>query len=141
MKHFWILRIAENQDGTFGVFLEEDIPFCLTIERKWLNNEKGKSCIPVGDYLCERINSTKFGNTFEVKNVPNRTEILFHKGNIMEDSHGCIVVGEQFEPLDGDNAVLSSGKAFTEFKERTRDVDVFKLSIRDVSIYSGSIGP
>jgi hypothetical protein len=47
----------------------------------------------------------------------------------MDDSHGCIILGEQFEPLNGRNAVLSSGKAFNEFIERTKDINEFKLSI------------
>ena len=117
------------EDGTFGMMLDMVTPFCLTLEREWRNNEIGESCIPDGDYTCRRVNSPKFGNTFEVCDVLHRTAILFHKGNLMDDSHGCIILGEQFEPLDGRNAVLSSGKAFSEFIERTKDIDEFKLSI------------
>lgn len=117
------------EDGTFGMMIDGMIPFCLTLERMWKNNETGESCIPDGDYICKRIESPKFGNTFEVTNVSNRFHILFHKGNLMDDSHGCIILGEQFEPLNGRNAVLSSGKAFNEFIERTKDINEFKLSI------------
>lgn len=110
--------------------LDENLPFCLTIERPWLNNEREKSCIPVGDYICKRINSPKFGITFQVWNVLGRAEILFHKGNIMDDSHGCIIVGERFDPLNGMPAVLASGEAFTEFMSRIWGQDEFALSIR-----------
>ncbi len=130
MKSFSVIRVAENLDGTFGVFLEENISFCLTVERRWINNERGKSCIPLGEYICRRVNSPKFGNTFQICDVPNRSEILFHKGNLMDDSHGCVIVGEQFEPLNGKNAVLSSGKAFDEFLARTKGLNEFKLTIR-----------
>lgn len=131
MKNFNLLRISYIDDGTFGVLLDEKMPFCLTLERIWANNEKGESCIPVGTYACERRLSPKFGNTFEVCEVPNRSEILFHKGNLMDDSHGCILLGEQFEPLNGKTAILASGKAMQEFLERTSGTDEFILTISD----------
>ena len=129
MKIFNLIRITEIEDGTFGVLLDEKIPFALTIERPWLGNLKGVSCIPSDSYICKRIDSPKFGNTFEVTDVPYRSEILFHKGNIMDDSHGCIIIGEQFEYLGGKVAVLSSAKGFSEFLDRTKDLVVFKLNI------------
>lgn len=129
MKHFKLIRITGIQDGTFGVLLDEKIPFSLTVERSWLNNRKNESCIPDGEYLCKRVQSPRFGNTFEVMNVPNRTEILFHKGNIMDDSHGCIIVGEQYEYLRGKVAILASGEAMKEFLNRTINVQEFLFSI------------
>jgi len=132
MRRFSLFRIAQIiSDGTFGVLRDEGIPFCLTLERLWLNNRKSESCIPEGLYICKRLQSPKFGNTFEVTQVPDRTAILIHKGNIIEDSHGCIILGEQFEPLNGHNAVLSSGKAFDEFLQRTRDLNEFELIIQN----------
>ncbi len=132
MKNLTLFRFSQIPDGTFGVLLDEDIPFCLTVERLWLNNQKGISCIPVGIYYCRRIDSPKFGNTFEVSHVIGRSEILFHKGNIMDNSHGCIIVGEQYESLNGKIAVLASGKAFEEFLIRLRDVSEFRLTIKEV---------
>ncbi len=129
MKLFNLVRISGIEDGTFGVFLDGEIPFCLTLERQWLNNRVGESCIPSGEYICQRVNSPKFGDTFEVKDVTDRTAILFHKGNLMDDSHGCILVGEQFEPLNGKNGVLASGKAMDEFLKRTQGENEFNLSI------------
>lgn len=132
MKNFKLPRVSHHTDGTFGVLLDENTPFCLTLERPWANNEVGRSCIPAGIYVCRRIQSPKFGNTFEVTNVPDRTAILFHKGNLMDDSHGCIILGEQYEPLNGKNAVLSSGKAFDEFMSRLKGIDEFQLKIEEV---------
>jgi len=129
MGIFKLVRISMISDGTFGVLLEENIPFALTVERPWLNNEKGVSCIPGGSYTCRRIDSPKFGNTFEVTNVPGRTEILFHKGNVDDDSHGCIIIGEQFESLGGKVAVLSSAKGFSEFLDRLKNRVFFDLEI------------
>ena len=128
-KNFRLIRVAYIPDGTFGVLLDEGVPFCVTLERPWLENKKRISCIPHGYYLCERVQSPKFGDTFEVKDVPERSHILFHKGNLSEDTHGCIIVGERYDPLGDKNAVLSSGKAFIEFKKRTKGDYTFQLRI------------
>jgi hypothetical protein len=65
-------------------------------------------------------------------NVPGRSEILIHKGNLSSDSKGCIIVGEEFGTLNGRVAVLSSGKAFDEFMSRLKGVVQFKLAITEV---------
>lgn len=133
MKTFTLLRVTKaRQDGTFGVFIDADCPFAITAERAWLNNARGKSCIPVGEYTCKRVNSPKFGDTFEVTSVPGRSEILFHKGNIDDDSHGCILVGEQYAVWqDGSCSIAASAVGFTEFKQRTTVLQEFKLIIKD----------
>jgi len=129
MKHFQLIRITGIDDGTFGVVLDEKIPFCLTVERPWLNNKVGESCIPSGEYVCRRVQSPRFGDTFEVTKVSGRTAILFHKGNVEDDSHGCIILGEQYESLNGKTAVFASGKAMNEFLQRTTGVQEFLFSI------------
>jgi len=130
MKVFQLKRVAYISDGTFGVLLDDGVPFCLTLERLWRNNECGKSCIPTGIYICKRIQSPKFGNTFEITEVVGRSHILFHKGNLADDSHGCILLGEQYEFFESKNAILASGKAFKEFLFRTINIDVFYLEIK-----------
>jgi hypothetical protein len=132
MRRFILKRIAKNDDGTFGVLIDGVTPFCLTVERPWINNQTGISCIPDGFYLCKRVDSPRFGNTFEVIHVPNRTAILFHKGNIDDDSRGCIIVGEQYGYLDEKVAVLASGLAFNEFIKRLEYIDEFELTISTV---------
>ncbi len=128
-KNFRLIRIAYTPLSTFGVLLDEGIPFCVTLERPWLENKKSVSCIPHGYYLCERVQSPKFGDTFEIVDVDARSHILFHKGNLSEDTHGCVLVGERYDPLGEKNAILSSGKAFIEFKKRTKGAKFFKLRI------------
>jgi len=132
--HIKLKRIAMNDDATFGVLLDTyNTPFALTGERAWLGNASGVSCIPAGDYTCNRVQSPHFGNVFEVSNVQGRGHILFHKGNIPEqDSHGCILIGEQFGYLGGAPAVLASGNGFKEFMNMLSGVDSFALSITEV---------
>jgi len=129
MRNFKLVRIAYIRDGTFGVLFDDLTPFCLTLEREWLNNIRNVSCIPEGKYVCGRVDSPKFGQTFMVGLVPSRSYILFHKGNIEDDSHGCIILGEEYGELKGKIAVLSSGKAFKEFQERLKTVENFNLEI------------
>ena len=137
MKTLTIKRIAENEDGTFGVFINENQPFTVTLENKWLNNKPFVSCIPAGEYVCKRVNSPNFGNTFEVTNVPNRTHILFHWGNRSEDTEGCILIAEMFGVLYSEGAILMSrsgdDKGFNEFLDITKDLDEFKLKILDLT--------
>ena len=129
LRYFTIIRSPSMEDGTFGMMLDGATPFCLTLEKSWAENEVEKSCIPDEEYICRRINSPKFGNTFEICDVPNRTHILFHKANLVIDLLGCIGLGEEFGILDGKTAILASGRAFQEFIERTKDINNFKLFI------------
>ena len=125
-------RIASRNDGTFGVLLDNGFPFAVTAERPWLDNMIGKSCIPAGEYVCRRVDSPKFGNTWEVTGVRGRTQILFHKGNIEDDSRGCILVGESFGIWsDGRCMIERSGDGFMEFLHRTSRIMTFDLSVTD----------
>ena len=131
-------RISRNsQHPTFGVLMHGGQPFAVTLERPWKHNERGRSCIPDGTYLCNRVDSPKFGDTFGVSDVPGRSHILFHKGNVNDDTHGCIIVGEQFDYLNGDQAVLASAKGYKEFMALLNDMGAFNLIISDH--YSGSL--
>lgn len=131
MLQMTLIRIAYHSQGTFGVLLDEGIPFALTVEREWENNRRNISCIPTGTYICRRVDSPKFGDTFEITNVPNRKHVLFHKGNIEDDSHGCVIIGEQYESYKNKIAILASRKGFSEFLSRTNGINVFTLTIRD----------
>ena len=128
-----IKRIASRLDGTFGVLLGDgDEPFALTLELPWRNNEVGKSCIPAGTYTCKRVLSPKFGNTFEVTNVQGRSHILFHRGNVDDDTHGCILVGEKFESwADKSVSIQASAEGFKEFLFRLEGKDEFQIEITD----------
>lgn len=92
-------RIAENEEGTYGVIIQDNQPICVTLERQWHNNQPDISCIPPGAYKCQKYSSEKFKDVWEITNVPNRTAILIHSGNSMQDTHGCVIVGREFTPF------------------------------------------
>ena len=96
MRALTLKRVNNSVQGKAGVLIENEIPLMLTLERPWINNHDSISCIPEGSYVCKRIVSPKFGDTFQVTDVEGRSEILFHKGNTIEDSHGCILLGSSF---------------------------------------------
>lgn len=125
-------RIAQRDDGTFGVLLADGCPFAVTLERPWRNNRKGESCIPVGEYTCIRVSSPKFGMTWMVRDVPGRSEILFHAGNIFTDSHGCILVAERFALWTNGSASIADSKAgMADLMNLTRDLASFDLLVTD----------
>ncbi len=126
-----LLRVGQSGRGTFGVLRFGAVPFVLTLERPWQDNQQNVSCIPAGRYRCERIRSPKFGWTFEVKNVPNRTHVLFHSGNTIEDTHGCILVGEEFSGTWDKPMLASSQRGFLEFLNLLDGVNAFELYVQD----------
>lgn len=126
-----LLRVGQSSRGTFGVLRLGAIPFVLTLERPWVNNEVAVSCIPAGKYRCERVRSPRFGMTFEVKQVPGRTHVLFHSGNTIEDTHGCILVGEEFSGTFEKPMLASSQRGFIEFMRCLDGVEAFELNLID----------
>jgi hypothetical protein len=123
------LTLAHDKP-TFGVLLRDDgIPFALTLERPWLSNMQGRSCIPEGRYIAKRHVSLKFGETFWLQDVPGRSEILFHKGNLADDSHGCILVGERFDPVNGQDGIVASKDGFEEFMRLNAGKDEIVVTI------------
>jgi hypothetical protein len=111
-------RIVENQDGIFGVLLQGEKPLCLTLENNWFNNTRNISAIPTGVYECVPHNGAKYKNVWRLKDVPNRSAILIHAGNIEDDSRGCILVGSEFGLYKGKKAILGSVKALNKLRGR-----------------------
>ncbi len=125
-------RIASRDDGTYGVLLADGAPFAVTLERPWRDNRRGESCIPPGAYTCIRVQSPKFGPTWMVKDVPGRSEILFHAGNVFTDSHGCILVAERYIVWqDGGCAIADSRVGIAELMSLTNGIVSFNLKIED----------
>jgi len=126
-----IIRVEEDEQGTFGVMTICGQAFCVTLELPDRLNHRDISSIPAQQYLCRKVISPYFGETFEITNVEDRTHVLFHKGNTVSDSHGCIVLGQYFGKLQKDRAVRNSGTTFKSFMKSFEDIDKFKLTIKD----------
>jgi len=128
-----LIRLEENYDyGTFGVLLINKQVFCVTLEPRDELNAPFISSIPAQQYMCRRYNSEKHGKTWLIENVPQRLAILFHSGNVIDHTTGCILLAEHYGKLRGDRAVLNSGVTFHKFMELTKDRIKLHLTIREV---------
>ncbi|TAL13952.1 hypothetical protein EPN95_04665 [Patescibacteria group bacterium] len=126
---FTLKRILYAPTETFGALICDGVPFLLSLEDPWKDNEPHISCIPKGNYVCKRIISPKFGETFEIMDVPGREHILFHAGNTHEATEGCILTGLSFGKVGGVNGILSSKKAFSVFMARLKGIKQFNLLV------------
>ena len=88
-----------------------------TLELPYRDNQKNISCIPEGEYILRPHKSGTLGKCFKVysldendkdnipitgdtlyklKEVPNRSGILIHRGCELKDTRGCILIGKRF---------------------------------------------
>lgn len=132
MKTVRLLRVEESVAGTIGILLIDAEVFCFTLEQDDEENIKNESSIPAQQYICKKVKSQKFGNTFEVTNVPGRSHILFHRGNLIEDTKGCILLGRNVGSINGKRGIEDSGNTFKKFMDIMKREDSFRLTIVEV---------
>lgn len=125
-----LVRFIRNE-RTFGALHIGKHNF-ITLERPWKDNTPWISCIPAGHYKCLQVNSPKFGDTWEVTAVPGRSAILFHTGNWVSNSSGCILLGTRI--LDSGAGIGNSKRAFDQFMAVTQGYAVIDLEIQDGAI-------
>jgi hypothetical protein len=131
-----LVREPSTSDGTLGeIFSPDGSHLCYTMELPWENNEPEKSCIPLGTYICVPHNSFDHPGTWELLDVPGRSEILIHTGNTDDDSLGCILVGRAVGTLNGKPGVLMSAIAFHVMKQEVPST--FELQIEDANPLDG----
>lgn len=118
-----ILSRTYNNNETLGTLMimegEKPLFKCKTIELPWYNNQNNFSCIPEGVYDVTKWDSPRHGKCFKVLDVPNRTDILWHKGNYTTDTKGCILPGAGFVDLNNDGSldVFDSTKTMNSLLE------------------------
>lgn len=121
-----LTREPDDEQGTYGKLRLPDGTEFFTLELPWRGNATGASCIPPGTYKVAIRNSPKFGRIYEVMNVPGRTAILIHSGNVAGDknagynSHveGCILLGLNKGKVSNQKAVQQSRAAVAQFMEK-----------------------
>ena len=91
----------------------------VALERGWLENKQGVSCIPGNySYILLYEYSDKFKkHLWEIKGVYNRSECKFHSANYWKDLNGCVALGEIFTDMnnDGYKDVTSSKDTMKKF--------------------------
>ncbi len=128
-----IIRVENNPvEGTFGVLLLEGRAFCVCLEETQKTTPYD-SRIPAGNYTCERyLSPSKHIEVWELQHVQNRTHVQIHAGNTLIDTLGCILLGQYWDKLRGNRAVLNSGATFEKFMQITRNVEKLNLTIKEI---------
>ncbi|WP_035250390.1 DUF5675 family protein [Desulfocurvus vexinensis] len=124
-----IVRLEESAQGTFGALRVNKQVLCVTLEPPDRLNERNTSCIPAQQYRCARTVSPRFGETFTVQDVPGRSQVIFHGGNTVADTQGCVLLGERFAPPGAARGVQDSKRALAAFLDALRGHDGFHLTI------------
>lgn len=118
--------VAVREDGCFSVLLWDGRPFAVSVERTF---ENGRPVITQNEYKCTRSTYIKGGyEAFEI-HVPGHTRILFHKGNVEEDSVGCVIVAGSFGVVRGRTAVLDARTGFGGLMELTAGLAEFYMVV------------
>jgi len=105
-------------DGTYGYITLPSGIVLATVERPWLDNAPSVSCIPIGTYICKPRRYFRGDyDAIEITDVKGRSYILFHVGNYVHNSKGCILINTDFGWNDGKMCGISSTSAFSKFME------------------------
>lgn len=119
-----ITRFCRGPQGVFGRLTAPTLEL-FTVERPWRDNREGESCIPPGDYVCEPHDSERFPNTWAVVGgtvshwhsaETERSAVLFHVANTIDDIEGCIGPGLDLTGFGGRWAVTDSRRAMNEMR-------------------------
>jgi hypothetical protein len=128
-----LIRLDDNDsEQTLGqLYIYDGINLvfqCKTLELPWEENKKMVSRIPEGKYKVVRRSSKKFGEHYHILNVEGRKYILMHIGNYYNQTHGCVLLGQNFVDLnkDGHLDVTVSRQTIKRMLER---VGSFELTV------------
>ena len=139
MRRVIIQRDPSGDQGTPGKLTTDAGFTCATLELPARNNAPDISCVPAGTYLVVKDYSGKRSRyVYELRRVPGRREIQFHKGNwagrkelgLRADTEGCILLGKSIGELKGQLAVLASEVTVAAFEAAMHN-EPFELVILD----------
>ena len=137
MKTVKITRTFQNQQQSLGycvVFDEQNRPIFsgLSMERGYLDNIRNISCVPKGVYNLTYEFSPRFDRfLWELKNVPNRSEVKIHAANYWHELSGCVSLGSRLLDLDKDGFydLANSGNTVLSFHIALRGETQAKIII------------
>lgn len=112
--------------------LNEVIEEFWSLELPNKDNQRRISCIPEGVYKARKHKSPKHGLSLWLQDVPNRSEILIHKGNYHTDILGCILIGSDLADInrDGYLDVTNSKNSINKLMSLIDGIDGIMVDIR-----------
>lgn len=136
-----LYRAGSTDQGTPGVVVHAGQPVCYMLELPDRDNRANISRIPPGRYRVKylrRSGSGKYRDVYHVIDVPGRTGILAHGGNVAGDkakgyrthSWGCLLPATRLGKLYGQLAGLASRAALRKLHRITHRQD-FYLEVID----------
>lgn len=112
-------EMLDNYNKPVGIY---------TLEPPGDNNETSNDHIPAGVYSCApHLSQHLAGILWQIMNVPNRTAILLHGGDVLKDTRGCILLGL----VRNNKGVWHSQDALT-YLATLVPATGFRLRIRDI---------
>jgi hypothetical protein len=120
-------RSVLSNKAILGRLYFNGVGIAHTLENTYLDNQRNISAIPEGDYKVKKYSSAKYPDVWELQDVPNRSKILIHNGNIEEHTRGCILVGDSWGFLNDELAVLNSRHTLKNLREVLPDNFVIKI--------------
>ncbi len=102
LEKVFLNRFKSDQKQTLGELVFKGKVIAKTLELPWKNNQRKISCIPLGTYRVVRRYTSKHGNHFWLKDVPNRDYVLIHRGNYNFQIEGCILPGKDHIDINHD---------------------------------------
>lgn len=125
MKTVTLVR-EYRKDCTLGTVILPSGKIIKSIERPWLDNRANVSCYPEGQYVAKwlaRSGSGRYKRVWHIQDVPGRSGILWHTGNLVRHSKGCTLPGLKHGALGGLPAVLSSGPGLNSMRRELEGQD------------------
>lgn len=128
--------------GTWGELTarkRDDSEFtCYTMEKRWYANKRAASCIPEGEYslklraspMVKRTSKGRYEKGWEVTAVPGRDFIMFHPGNYVRNSDGCILVGSSIACISHEGLMVTASQdTFDKFMKFLDDAEPWSIHI------------
>lgn len=135
-----LVRTLFQSDGIFGhLETSSGIQIAVTLEHAYERDGDYLPKVFSGIYECKRgphklKGMTASFETFEIENVTNHTDILFHWGNYNKDSEGCVLLGRRIV-MNPDKPqelmITSSRNSFNKFMDLTKGFEAFTLIVED----------
>ena len=137
MRTAVLSRQPSTDEGTFGDWLSDSNWSCKTAELPWRDNACEISCIPCGTYRAVwRWSQGHQRNLYHLLNVPMRSEVEIHSGNLAGDVSagycsevkGCILPGLAFGIFPG-GTKMENGKFTLGKDQRGVEASVAALAL------------